>query len=390
MVTYNNTANYGPSQFIVSAVPGQGNYTTISSAITAAAAVGGPQTIIIQDGSYTENLNIPAGITLTSASGNCPQTAGTGMTGVTITSYTVIAGTSGEVRIVGCYLLTGNNGLFQFTATGASTNLTIENCFLNSSNVGLVTMVASPTINVINCQFNVTNGFIVASGVGADAVINFDSCQLISGSNSATMFLLTANTSINVNNCTGRCANTAGTGTVNINSATANFFASNFTVSAAGVFIAYTAAGSATLIDCVVNAAATNYVTGTGNLSFSNLSLPGTYTPVGTVTLTNLDQAVGQAMFPIGAGNTFLEGTNGTSGVVTLASGTATVSTTQILSTSRVIFTNQGKNASVSVGTPSLGTVTPGTSFVINSLSSTGIVNISDASTIYWQIVQTV
>lgn len=77
-------------------------------------------------------------------------------------------------------------------------------------------------------------------------------------------------------------------------------------------------------------------------------------------------------------------GTNATCGVATLASGTVTISTTAIgaLATSggsgwAVILVSQSCS---SCGSLSVGTVTAGTSFVVNST------NASDASKVYWEL----
>lgn len=76
-------------------------------------------------------------------------------------------------------------------------------------------------------------------------------------------------------------------------------------------------------------------------------------------------------------------------GTTTLASGTATVTTTQACAHSSTCvykLANCGVNSSSAVGTPSVGTVVAGTSFVINSLNSSGAVATGDVSCIAWQI----
>jgi hypothetical protein len=77
-------------------------------------------------------------------------------------------------------------------------------------------------------------------------------------------------------------------------------------------------------------------------------------------------------------------GSNATAGVSTLSSGTVTVSTTAIAALAAagaagdvVQLTLQSCST---CGTLSVGTVTPGTSFVINST------NVLDASNVYWEI----
>ena len=81
--------------------------------------------------------------------------------------------------------------------------------------------------------------------------------------------------------------------------------------------------------------------------------------------------------------------TGSISGSVTLVSGTATVSTTAacaVGTSCNYSLTNCSKNASAGIGTLSVGTISAGTSFVINSLSPVAAVLTTDASTVCWQI----
>ncbi|HEY1209977.1 MAG TPA: hypothetical protein VGE85_11455 [Terracidiphilus sp.] len=81
--------------------------------------------------------------------------------------------------------------------------------------------------------------------------------------------------------------------------------------------------------------------------------------------------------------------TGSISGSVALVSGTATVSTTAACTVStscNYSLTNCGVNASTGIGTLSVGAITAGTSFDINSLSPVAAVLVTDASTVCWQI----
>jgi hypothetical protein len=76
-------------------------------------------------------------------------------------------------------------------------------------------------------------------------------------------------------------------------------------------------------------------------------------------------------------------------GIATLSSGTVTVSnSTACTPSSTCVYnlTNCGLNSSTAIGTLSIGTVAPGSSFVINSESSTAIVVTGDKSIVCWQI----
>ena len=76
-------------------------------------------------------------------------------------------------------------------------------------------------------------------------------------------------------------------------------------------------------------------------------------------------------------------------GVSTLSSGTVTVSNSGACSASATCvykLANCAKNSSSGIGTLSIGTVSAGTSFVINSLGPTGSVLTTDTSTVCWEI----
>jgi hypothetical protein len=76
-------------------------------------------------------------------------------------------------------------------------------------------------------------------------------------------------------------------------------------------------------------------------------------------------------------------------GTATLISGTVTVSNSAACSVgSACIYklTNCGTNSSVGIGLPTIGTITAGTSFVINSVSAADAIVTTDVSTICWQI----
>jgi hypothetical protein len=93
----------------------------------------------------------------------------------------------------------------------------------------------------------------------------------------------------------------------------------------------------------------------------------------------------GNTLLSLGSKAVLTHGSNATAGVVTLASGTTTVSTTAIAALAAAggagdVVRLTLQNCST-CGTLSVGTVTPGTSFVINST------NVVDASNVFWEIM---
>lgn len=78
-------------------------------------------------------------------------------------------------------------------------------------------------------------------------------------------------------------------------------------------------------------------------------------------------------------------GTNASVGTAILVAGTVTVSTTAVTTSSLIFLTY--KTAAGTIGRLGTGTITAGTSFVINSLNTDTTVNTSDTSTVNWWII---
>lgn len=76
------------------------------------------------------------------------------------------------------------------------------------------------------------------------------------------------------------------------------------------------------------------------------------------------------------------EGSNATMGTGTLSGGTATISTTKVTASSRVFLTDTGGGVLANIGALYVGTVTAGTSFVVNSS------NALDSSNFNWIIFE--
>jgi hypothetical protein len=85
------------------------------------------------------------------------------------------------------------------------------------------------------------------------------------------------------------------------------------------------------------------------------------------------------AVNTVGSGLKIKEGTNGKMGVATLSSGTATVITTAVTATSRILLTIQAPGGTV--GSVYVFSRTAGVSFVVHSTSG------SDSSVVMWLII---
>ncbi|MDE3022113.1 MAG: hypothetical protein KGI54_09650 [Pseudomonadota bacterium] len=100
----------------------------------------------------------------------------------------------------------------------------------------------------------------------------------------------------------------------------------------------------------------------------------------------NLNLAGRLALNTVGTTIKMTTGANAKMGQATLVAGTATVATTAVQVDS-FVFLSRAVKAGTAVGVPQLGTVTAGTSFVIDSLDSTGTLVAGDTSAINWWII---
>lgn len=106
------------------------------------------------------------------------------------------------------------------------------------------------------------------------------------------------------------------------------------------------------------------YYDGTANRTFANTTATQTFT----------NKTFGDKI-------NITTGSNASVGTATLVAGTVTVNTTAVTSSSKIFLTDATTGALTNIGTPTVGTIVNGTSFVINSS------NILDTSNINWFII---
>lgn len=122
------------------------------------------------------------------------------------------------------------------------------------------------------------------------------------------------------------------------------------------------------------------YTLGTAALVANNGAIGiGTATPSQALDVVGNIKASGSVA--IGTKLLITTGTNASAGTATLVGGTVTVSTTAVTSSSLIFLTDATTGALTNIGTPTVGTKTAGTSFVINSS------NPLDTSNINWLII---
>ena len=141
---------------------------------------------------------------------------------------------------------------------------------------------------------------------------------------------------------------------------------------------------------------------GTATISLpSAITTPGSLTTttsltatLGAITATNGNLVLGTAgnkLVSTSVASTTTAGAN-SFGTVALVAGTATVSTTAVTASSIIMLTRlvaSGTSGTGAIGMLSVGTITAGSSFVINALTTSDLATVvtNDISTIGWMII---
>jgi len=155
-------ANYGTVKWIVSATPGLGTHTTITAAIAASSS---GDTIVVRDGTYTENCTVKPGTTLTTweGSGFDPN--------VTVIGKFTMSG-AGTATISGIRLQTNSDFAVQVSGSSNS-HLNIEDCFVNATNNTAISFTSSgsSSLTFSNCTGDIaTTGITLFSASGSGTI----------------------------------------------------------------------------------------------------------------------------------------------------------------------------------------------------------------------------
>jgi len=173
--------NYATAKFIVG-TSGKANYLTIATAITAALAATGSQTIFILPGVYTENLTLQPSVNLVAydADALTPNVTITGK--LTFTQ-------AGTVSISGIRLTTNSDFFLAVTGSAASV-VNMKNCYLNCLNNTGISFTASNTSAVVqcnNCGGNLGTTGIAFHSMSSTGSISYQGCGFDNSGASTTV-----------------------------------------------------------------------------------------------------------------------------------------------------------------------------------------------------------
>lgn len=407
-----STNTFGCAKWIVSADPTQGTHTTISSAIASASS---GDTIFIRPGTYTEDPTLKAGVNLTAyvcnsaaADGSSPSNLPT-----TIINGKLTASYTGIVAISGIMLQTNNDFLLVMSGS-TTTDLEIFDCFifaLNHTAISMTTTVGKLNIYRTNGQLGTTGISYISQTSGTINLYYSTFLNEIGHSTTAstTTGVLTLIYTVFINPIT------VDTGGVLIAIYSQFFDAGNVTILtlggaasviercsvASGSASAISISTSATVAGCRIASSNTNAITGSGTLIYGDLIFTGTSSLINTSTQTPLpfnpgSIVTGSNLTFLNAGNKIITpvATTTTAGAnsfgsVTLVSGTATIATTAVTSSSLINVWRQSVGSSTALGNLTVGTITAGTSFVISAATqaSPGTPLAADVSVVGWEVI---
>jgi hypothetical protein len=305
----NGSGGGGPStdlhvaRYIVSAggTTDGANYTTIQSAITAAALTGVDQTVAVQPGTYTENLTLAVGVNIVAfdADAQTPNVIVIGKATATFTGASSLSGI--DLRTNADYVLevTGSN----------STVINFYSCNFTLTNANAIHCTNSNAlINLYDCFGSTTSSqtYFIFTGGG----LNVFYCVLTS--NNSTTASTFANASISVEySAIYVPITTSGTGgaisaqycfftAVNTTSITANgtsssFFYFNRVETGTASAISIGAGATLPVLECAIYSTNTNAITGAGTVQFGEIDFygAGASSGINTSTITALNSRMG-------------------------------------------------------------------------------------------------
>jgi hypothetical protein len=254
------------------------NYSTISSAITAAVALGGHQTVYIQSGTYTEDIFLKNGINLAALDYLGGSDGGTTILGKLMDNGVVVNATltnlslrtnsdyildlinaSSTVVLSGCYIDASNNTAIN---AGVGTNVFLYNCLGDLTTTGISFWTGAGSIQVYNSTF--TNSGLSLAASTLSGSLNFENSMINSTLATSGIGLISMNNSVvstSEINIVG--VTTAGTNYAKIhNSRISTGTASSLSVGT-GTFV--------DLYNTIIDSSNVDAITGAGTLNYSGV-----------------------------------------------------------------------------------------------------------------------
>lgn len=372
MVQHNSTNTYGVASWVVSPDATQGTHTTIQSAINSASS---GDLIFLRSGTYTENLTLKAGVTISALRGSgktvnitiLGNSTFTGAGIVTISNVRLqtngasclsVTGSSASVlNLLNCDIQVTNGTGITFSSSNASAQIVLNNC--SGDIAGSFAFLAHSSAGTFDKRYTeITNS--AGSTVASTASAGFFNCRWSKKSSPIT----TSSTCIaTVSYCIFDC---------NAINATAATWGGTSTTSKYNFYLGGTASaisvgGTMNSYDDTVTSSNTNAITGGGTLNYIGTVFAGSSSTVNTTTKTGVGQP----------------SANGTAGQVLTSNGAGTIPTYQAAASGGITTIN-GDSGSITGSTVTIkagvSTQNCGSSVSFVNSGTTSTLNVTDAN----------
>lgn len=285
--------DYGTAKLIVDSTAGNGNYTTIAAALTAASS---GQTIFIRPGTYTENLTLKAGVNLVAYLGDSV------LPNVTIIGKATYTGT-GNCSISNIRLQTNSDFLLVCSGSNASI-LNFENCYFNCTNntgISFTNSNALSTISLFMCIADTTTTGIAIFASSSAGAIGIGYCTFLNTGLSTTASTISAGVLSVGWTGTGSPITSSGTASVNFlhfQTDTSALNVTALTVGGSGISadkfgnfdsgsasaVSIGASANFVMVQTNIGSSNTNAITGAGVITYAGISFTSTSKKINTTT----------------------------------------------------------------------------------------------------------
>lgn len=285
------------------------NYTTIGSAVAAAALVGGNQTVALQPATYTENFTLPSGVSITAFQANGQSGGGVTIVGKitrndagtsvisscilqTNADYVCSLTGANETNIVfiQCFFVGADHSVFFSDNSNSSSNYTFRNCngTLNTTGIAWFSSTGSEILTTMNSEFGNSANSTTASTKTA-GVVNLNYTRFLSPWSVTAVSGTWTATSIICQNLNQTSLTTATSGTITMYDCVLRSGTASAVSAGAGTTVDV---GNATLASTN-----SNVLTGAGTITITANDNP--------VSVTNAYNATTITRYPFGEYGTF-------------------------------------------------------------------------------------
>jgi len=339
---------------------GHGDFTSINSAVAAAAAVGVGD-VFVRPGGYTENITLQPNVNITGFSGDegdfhaanvvitgkmtftPPNTAsGVAISNVLLLTNSdfvlVVNGTqSAHLDLNNCYIDCNNNSGISVTNSNAGTRVMLTGCSGNllSSSFAYISSSGAGSVVLNDCDFSESGPSSTANTFSAGSVL-INGCKFlnpITTSSTAALTMQFSSIDTSASNVTGLTVGGSGT----------NYC--DHSIVHSGTASAISVGSTLTAVQLEINSSNTHAITGAGTLNYGVITFSGSSSNINTSTLNPL------VTLPVDASSITINGD----------SGSATGGTISFLATpnsgSSVAFVASGSTVNLDVTDANLNTI---------------------------------